>query len=144
MCDPADIIEINSDSEADHLQPAPAECTKNMVHGSMSHQGCNSESSPAMVSTYASPSTMSAAQHDMLPAPPSVQAPEAELSGSARALLLYPGTMLLPSQFSPSLAGNCQGNTIISVTRPPTKIKQEREKRERERDRERRGLAQWF
>jgi len=26
----------------------------------------------------------------------------------------------------------CQGNTIISVTRPPTKIKQEREMRERE------------
>jgi len=38
----------------------------------------------------------------------------------------------------------CQGNTIISVTRPPTKIKQEREKRERERNREKRGLAQWF
>jgi len=30
------------------------------------------------------------------------------------------------------------------VTRPPTKIKQEREKRERERNREERGLAQWF
>ena len=27
----------------------------------------------------------------------------------------------------------CQGNTIISVTRPPTKIKQERGERERER-----------
>ena len=38
----------------------------------------------------------------------------------------------------------CQGNTIISVTRPPTKIKQEREKRDRGRNRERRGLAQWF
>jgi len=38
----------------------------------------------------------------------------------------------------------CQGNTIISVTRPPTKIKQEREKRERERNRKKRGLAQWF
>jgi len=38
----------------------------------------------------------------------------------------------------------CQGNTIISVTRPPIKIKQERKKRERERDREKRGLAQWF
>jgi len=38
----------------------------------------------------------------------------------------------------------CQGNTIISVIRPPTKIKQEREKRERERNRENRGLAQWF
>ena len=36
----------------------------------------------------------------------------------------------------------CQGNTIISVTRPPTKIKQERERRER--NREKRGLAQWF
>ena len=32
----------------------------------------------------------------------------------------------------------CQGNTIISVTRPPTKIKQERKRRERER-RERLG-----
>ena len=39
---------------------------------------------------------------------------------------------------------DCQGNTIISVTRPPTKIKQEREMRERERNREKRGLAQWF
>ena len=29
---------------------------------------------------------------------------------------------------------DCQGNTIISVTRPPTKIKQEREMRERERE----------
>ena len=27
----------------------------------------------------------------------------------------------------------CQGNTIISVTRPPTKIKQERGEREKER-----------
>jgi len=32
----------------------------------------------------------------------------------------------------------CQGNTIISVTRPPTKIKQERKSREREREREER------
>ena len=33
----------------------------------------------------------------------------------------------------------CQGNTIISVTRPPTKIKQERrEKREREREEKKR------
>ena len=46
----------------------------------------------------------------------------------------------------------CQGNTIISVTRPPTKIKQEKKRREREREerekrernREKRGLAQWF
>ena len=43
-----------------------------------------------------------------------------------------------------NLEYRCQGNTIISVTRPPTKIKQEREKRERERNREKRGLAQWF
>ena len=40
----------------------------------------------------------------------------------------------------------CQGNTIISVTRPPTKIKQKRKRREREkREKNReRGLAQWF
>jgi len=36
-------------------------------------------------------------------------------------------------------SNTCQGNTIISVTRPPTKIKQERrEKREREREEKKR------
>jgi len=120
--DPADIIEINSDSEADCSQPAPAKRTKNMVHGSMSHQGCNSESSPATVSTYASPSTMSAAQHDMLPAPPSVQALEAELSGSARALLLYPDTMLPPLQPLPSLAGNSPTTSSIAFVTVTSQI----------------------
>jgi len=120
--DPADIIKINSDSEVDCSQPAPAKHTKNMVHGLMSHQGCNSESSPAMVSTYASLSTMSAARHDMLPALPSVQAPEAELSGFARALLLYPGTMLPPLQPLLSLASNSSTTSSIAFVTVTSQI----------------------
>ena len=49
-------------------------------------------------------------------------------------------TLSILSSLTHSMAVVCQGNTIISVTRPPTKIKQERKRREREREkRERLG-----